>query len=69
MRMNIDTVIIPWKNKKDLVDIPEEYRSKINFKPVKTFEEVLEIALLKPGKSKDSKTPYDKSSEPRGVAA
>jgi len=25
---------------------------------VKTFEEVLEIALLKPGKSKDSKTTY-----------
>jgi ATP-dependent Lon protease len=45
MRRNIDTVIIPWKNQKDLVDIPDEYRAKINFIPVKSFEEVLEIAL------------------------
>ena len=46
MRMNIDTVIIPWKNKKDLVDIPDEYRKKINFVPVKTFDEVLQHALV-----------------------
>ena len=46
MRMNIDTVIIPWKNKKDLTDIPDEFREKINFVPVKTIEEVLEIALV-----------------------
>ncbi|EQC47020.1 endopeptidase La [Bacteriovorax sp. BSW11_IV] len=46
MRMNIGTVIIPWKNKKDLVDIPEEYREKINFVPVKTIDEVLDIALI-----------------------
>lgn len=45
MRRKIDTVIIPWKNQKDLVDIPDEYREKINFIPVKTFEEVLEIAI------------------------
>ena len=45
MRRKIDTVIIPWKNQKDLVDIPDEYREKINFIPVKTFEEVLEIAV------------------------
>lgn len=46
MRMNIDTIIIPWKNKKDLVDIPDEYREKLNFIPVKSFDEVLEIALV-----------------------
>ncbi|OUR93119.1 endopeptidase La [Halobacteriovorax marinus] len=46
MRMNIKTIIIPWKNKKDLVDIPEEYRKKLNFIPVKTIEEVLEVALI-----------------------
>ncbi len=46
MRMNIDTVIIPWKNQKDLVDIPEEFRKKINFVPVKTIDEVLDIALV-----------------------
>ena len=46
MRMNISTIIIPWKNKKDLVDIPAEFRKKINFVPAKTFSEVLEIALI-----------------------
>jgi len=46
MRMNIPTVIIPWQNKKDLVDIPDEYRKKINFIPVKTLDEVLQIALV-----------------------
>jgi ATP-dependent Lon protease len=46
MRSGIETIIIPWKNQKDLMDIPEEYRKKINFIPVKNFEEVLSVALL-----------------------
>lgn len=46
MRMGIETVIIPWKNQKDLIDIPDEYRKKLNFVPVKNFKEVLEIAIL-----------------------
>ncbi|MEC7183168.1 MAG: S16 family serine protease, partial [Bdellovibrionota bacterium] len=45
MRMDIPTVIFPYKNKKDLVDIPQEYRDKIEFVPVKTFEEVLGLVL------------------------
>ena len=46
MRMNIKTIIIPWKNKKDLEEIPEEYRAKLNFVPVKTIDEVLDVALV-----------------------
>ncbi len=46
MRAGIDTIIIPWKNQKDLLDIPALYRKKINFIPVKNIEEVLEIALV-----------------------
>ncbi len=46
MRMGIETIIIPWKNQKDLVDIPDEFRKKINFIPVKNFKEVLEVAVL-----------------------
>ncbi len=46
MRMNIKTIIIPWKNRKDLEEIPEEYRAKLTFVPVKTFDEVLEVALV-----------------------
>jgi ATP-dependent Lon protease len=46
MRMNIKTIIIPWKNKKDLEEIPEEYRAKLNFVAVKSIDEVFEIALV-----------------------
>ncbi len=45
MRTGINTIIIPWKNQKDLVDIPEQYRKKINFVPVRNVMEVLELAL------------------------
>ncbi len=55
MRMGIKTVIIPWKNQKDLIDIPLEQREKINFIAVKSIEEVLEIALVDWKKSKRKK--------------
>lgn len=46
MRAGIETVIIPWKNQKDVLEIPAHYRKKINFIPVKNIQEVLEIALV-----------------------
>jgi len=46
MRAGIETIIIPWKNQKDLLEIPAHYRKKLNFVPVKTIQEVLSIALL-----------------------
>ena len=46
MRAGIKTIIIPWKNQKDLLEIPEQYRKKLNFIPVKNIQEVLEIALV-----------------------
>ncbi len=45
MRHGIKTIIIPDKNKKDLEDIPEEYRQHLTFVPVKSIDEVLEVAL------------------------
>lgn len=53
LRMNIKTVIIPYKNKKDLVDIPDEVKKKIQFIPVKRIEEVLDVAIVG-WKEKDS---------------
>ena len=46
MRAGIETIIIPWKNQKDLLEIPIQYRKKINFIPVKNIQEVLSIALV-----------------------
>lgn len=72
MRTGIETIIIPWKNQKDLVEIPEKYRKKINFVPVKNFEEVLAVALLdwEPQKVKKKPSTQPKgSSKPKRIAA
>jgi ATP-dependent Lon protease len=45
MRHGIKTIIIPEKNKKDLEDIPEEFRDKLTFIPVKTIDDVLDAVL------------------------
>ncbi|MGZ3687848.1 MAG: endopeptidase La [Bdellovibrionota bacterium] len=49
MRHGIKTIIIPDKNKKDLEDIPEEYRQHLTFIPVKNIDEVLAVVLAKKG--------------------
>ena len=46
MRLGIDTVIIPLQNEKHLADIPEEYRKKITFIPVRSLDEVLSVAII-----------------------
>jgi ATP-dependent Lon protease len=44
-RGQIKHVIIPFENKKDLDDIPENVLKALKIHPVKTIDEVLEIAL------------------------
>ncbi len=56
MRHGITKIIIPHKNLKDLEDIAEEYRDKLEFLPVKHIDEVLQFALAKaPNTSKKDK--------------
>jgi ATP-dependent Lon protease len=45
LRAGINTVIIPEKNKRDLVEIPKNVRRKLTFVPVQNMDEVLAIAL------------------------
>jgi ATP-dependent Lon protease len=47
MRRGIKDVLIPYRNIKDLEEIPEEFRKKLNFIPVKNVYEVLDVALEK----------------------
>jgi len=49
-RGGIKTVLIPEDNKKDLADIPKNILQKIDVKPVKWIDEVLEVALQYPPK-------------------
>lgn len=44
-RGGISTVLIPEDNMKDLSEIPGNIKSKLNIKPVKWIDQVLEIAL------------------------
>ncbi len=48
-RAGIKTVILPRRNEKDLVDVPEEVRLEVEIRAVDSIEEVIEIALEQPG--------------------
>ncbi|WP_333022935.1 endopeptidase La [Wolbachia endosymbiont of Pentidionis agamae] len=48
LRSSIKTVIIPYKNKKDLQEIPENVKKGLNIIPVQNVNEVMKIALTKP---------------------
>ncbi len=51
-RAGIKTVVLPERNRKDLVDIPEEVRKDLNFEFVRKIDHVLRIAM---GNSQPSK--------------
>jgi ATP-dependent Lon protease len=44
-RGGITTVLIPEENEKDLAEIPKNIKSKLEIKPVKWIDQVLEVAL------------------------
>ena len=46
-REGMKTIVLPKDNEKDIEDIPETVREKMEFKPVESMDEVLKIALLK----------------------
>lgn len=53
LRHGIKKIVIPYRNEKDLVDIPKEFKKKLEFIPVKNVAEVLAVALMEsPFKSK-----------------
>jgi len=64
-RNGLKTVILPEKNRKDLVDVPKKALADLNIVLVKTMDEVLNEALLpkekKPKKEKKNK-PAEKTS-------
>jgi len=44
-RGGITTIVIPEENRKDLADIPDNIKQKLDIRPVKWIDEVLQIAL------------------------
>ena len=55
-RAGITDVIIPRRNEKDLVDVPEDVRNSLRFHPVNHVDEVLKLAL-EPPKGVDGQAP------------
>ena len=47
-RAGIKKVLIPFDNKKDLIEIPDVIKKSIEIIPVKNVDEVLKISLVKP---------------------
>ncbi len=66
LRAGINTVIIPEKNKRDLVEIPKNVKRKLTFVPVRNMDEVLAIAL-ESAPPKKAKAPKAKK-KPAGKA-
>ena len=55
MRQGCTTIVLPYKNKKDLVDVPQEFQDKIDFVFAKRVNKVLETALIKSAFKKGAK--------------
>jgi len=47
VRLGLRVAIIPAANASELVEVPEHVRAKIDVKPVRTIDEVLDIALVR----------------------
>ncbi|WP_019568033.1 endopeptidase La [Thioalkalivibrio sp. ALMg13-2] len=56
-RGGIRTVLIPEENEKDLVDIPKNIKQKLDIRPVRWIDEVLELALTHMPEGKAGETP------------
>ena len=65
-RAGIREVIIPRRNEKDLVDIPDEVRNTLKFHLVDTVDDVLEVALggRKAPATKSAPEPDSKTKDP-----
>lgn len=53
-RAGIKKVLLPWDNKKDIEEIPDKVKKKLNFVFVEDMDEVLEHALVKKDENNDN---------------
>lgn len=68
LRNNIKNVIVPDRNQKDLEDIPETIRKKINFTFVKHIDDVIDIAIAKSDNARGKKASTRKKAATKGAA-
>jgi ATP-dependent Lon protease len=63
-RAGVRTVLVPARNRSDIIEVPDEVKQLLDIKPVDTIDEVLELALLEPRSS----TPVMLRPRPSGPA-
>jgi len=68
LRHNITRVIIPERNRKDLEDMPETIKNKMEFLFVNTVDDVLDIALVKKVLKKEPAAKAQKKAAPKKAA-
>jgi ATP-dependent Lon protease len=44
-RAGIDTVVIPKRNEKDLIEVPDEIKEQLDIQSADTIEDVLSVTL------------------------
>jgi ATP-dependent Lon protease len=64
VRAGVRTVLVPDRNRPDLVDLPEEVRGLLDIQPVDSIDQVLSIALLQPETAKRAARPRAGRSSP-----
>jgi ATP-dependent Lon protease len=60
-RAGLKTLLLPKRNKKDLVDVPRKVQRGLNFVFVERMDQVLPIALVSPSGERAYKTPVAKN--------
>jgi len=58
-RGGIRTVVIPEENEKDLAEIPKNIKGKLDIRPVKWIDQVLEIALVRMPEPREGAKPAE----------
>jgi ATP-dependent Lon protease len=64
----VKDIVIPLANKKDIVDIPKEFKDKMNFVFVDNVEEVFSVAYDRSAKGKKTHAPKGGSKRPKTPA-
>ncbi len=59
-RAGLKTIILPFKNEKDLVDVPKRVKADLKIIPVKHMDDVLDLALLPAEKPKPKRKAVSK---------
>jgi len=65
-RAGIKTVLIPEENRKDLVEMPKNILAKLDIKPVRWIDQVLELALLELPTPLEEKSASDRKASNQG---